>query len=605
MDLLSPIFTEKRQCQDCYKCVRHCPVKTIKIEGGCATVIAEQCIFCGTCVLVCPSGAKRVRDDLPRAQRLVAEGPNVIVSLAPSYVSAFPGLAPERMIAALRQLGFARVSETALGAQQVSAHVAQMLDEQPGRVLISSACPPVVAYLQKHRQEYASMLTPLLSPMLTHARLLKQVYGEDSAVVFIGPCIAKKVEADAHPELVEVVLTFEDLQEWFRQAQIDPSDCATTDEDHFCPERATDGSIYAIDGGMIAGIRANAPVNDCALMAFSGMSSIAKAITGLEQLKLERSMMVELLACEGGCINGPRLGSSGSTIAKRYALLSGSQYCPEDVPRRPEVPIAAPFPPEPRGDALPSDAQVRQALHQVGKYSSDDELNCGGCGYDSCHEFGRALLSAKAERSQCVTYMRQLAHKKANTLIQKMPSAVVIVDQTLRVVEHNDAFCRLVAPPPAEVPPHLPESRVSMEGRLLADLVPFHRLFSAVLRSGEDLVDKDIRYGNSFLQVSIFTIEKHALVGGIVQDITRPAVQKEQVIRKAQEVIRRHLATVQQIACLLGENASESEITLNSIIESFTAASLDSEEPPASAPLAPNQPQSGTDTHDWRKHYRR
>jgi len=251
----------------------------------------------------------------------------------------------------------------------------------------------------------------------------------------------------------------------------------------------------------------------------------------------------------------------------------------------------------------PSDFQIREALRGVGKNTVADELNCGGCGYDSCRELGKALIAGKAERAMCVTYMRKLAHKKANALIQKMPSAVVIVDETLRVLEHNAAFAALVvrngkgaaaasaATAAAAVPAVHAPAETDLEGRSLASLVPFHALFSTLLKSGEEMLDKDLRYRDTVHHVSVFTVERHRVVGGIIQDITRPAVQKEQVIRRAHEVIAKNLATVQRIAALLGENAAESEITLNSIIELFS----------------PPPPEEGRpdDDGDWRKLYRR
>jgi hypothetical protein len=221
----------------------------------------------------------------------------------------------------------------------------------------------------------------------------------------------------------------------------------------------------------------------------------------------------------------------------------------------------------------------------VGKLSPDDELNCGGCGYDSCREFGIALIGQKAERAMCVTYMRQLAFKKANALIQKMPSAVVIVNDAMRVIEFNAAFVNLFAPEKNANG----NGAVSIEGIALAEVMPFASLFHNVLKSGEDILDRDLRFQNTILHATIFSIEKNCLVGGIIQDITKPAVRKEQVIRKAREVIQKQLATTQQIAYLLGENAAESEIALNSIIDSFS-------------PPKPDEPK---DNNDWRKLYRR
>lgn len=582
MNYLNPIYTEKRECQDCYKCLRNCPVKAIKVEGGYATVIAELCTLCGQCVEVCPNNAKRVRDDLPRARQLLSIKPKVIVSLAPSFVAEFPGIAPGQMVGALRRLGFHGVSETALGAQQVSAHVARLFAEEPGRVLLSSACPTVVAYLQKHRPELAGLITPLLSPLLTHCRMLRSLYGPEIGIVFIGPCIAKKTEADTHPELLEVALTFDDLRRWLEQEKIDLAAVVPAAEDRFIPEAADEGAIYPIDGGMIAGVKANCTVTDAAFMSFSGIGTLQRALNGLEKLRTSSGLFVELLACEGGCVNGPRVRDRSQTACKRLEVLNYSPYPAGQIPRRADVDIHEPIPVRPAALPAFTDQQVREALMTVGKVTLDDELNCGGCGYDTCREFGKAMLTQKAERAMCVTFMRKLALKKANALIQKMPSAVVIVDQELKVIETNDSFLKLVVRDGQAEPP-------AIEGAALSSLVPFHSLFASVLRTGEDIVDRDLRFRDTILHISIFTIEKHLVVGGIIQDITRPAVQKEQVIKRAQEVIQKNLATVQKIAYLLGENAAESEITLNSIIDSFSPPKLD--EPP--------------DDNDWRKLYRR
>ena len=585
MNFLNPIFTEKRECQDCYKCVRNCPVKAIRIEGGYASVIAELCIFCGHCVEVCPNGAKRVRDDLAAARQLLAQKKSVYVSLAPSFVTDFPNVKPAQMIGALKQLGFAGVSETALGAQQVSAQAAALLKKNPARVLASSACPTVVAFLQRHRANGAELLTGLLSPLLTHCKMLRQHFGADIGIVFIGPCIAKKLEAAQHPELLDVALTFEDLRRWLEQEKIAPENLPAPAENRFVPERAAEGAWYPVDGGMIAGMKSACAVNDCSLMAFSGLGAIKKALDGVEEMKPDNGLFLELLACEGGCVNGPKVRSRGSTVAKRHLVLRSVAAPEKNLPRPPAVQTPTDFSVAPVAPARCSDSQIREALRNVGKFSADDELNCGGCGYDSCREFGIALINQKAERAMCVTYMRQLAHKKANALIQKMPSAVVIVNDAMRVIEFNSAFVNLFAPEKTAAA----SNPVSIEGIALAEVMPFASLFHNVLKTGEDILDRDLRFQNTILHATIFSIEKHCLVGGIIQDITKPAVRKEQVIRKAREVIQKQLATTQQIAYLLGENAAEAEITLNSIIESFS-------------PPKPDEPK---ENNDWRKLYRR
>ena len=324
MDKRSPIYTEKHECQDCYKCVRHCPVKAIRVQDAYATIVTEMCVYCGVCVSTCPNAAKHVRNDLARARQLVKLPSRVYVSLAPSWLTEFPHITPDHMIAALRRLGFAGVSETALGAQQVSAHVAQSLREQPGQVLISSACPTVVAFIQKHRPHLAEAVTGLLSPLLAHCLLLRHHFGKGIAVAFIGPCIAKKLEADDNPELLDVALTFEDLRLWLAAERIDPMTLTPGEEDCFVPTAAEEGVLYPVDGGMIAGIRAQCRIDDAAFMSFSGLNAVGKALDGLADLKSEHGLFLELLACEGGCINGPKVTQPGNTAVKRHRVLTSS-----------------------------------------------------------------------------------------------------------------------------------------------------------------------------------------------------------------------------------------------------------------------------------------
>ena len=585
MNYLNPIFTEKRECQDCYKCVRNCPVKAIKVQNGYASVVPELCIVCGHCVEVCPSGAKKVRDDLAHARQLLTLKKSVFVSLAPSFVTEFPGVTAAQMVGALKRLGFAGVSETALGAQQVSAQAAALLQRNPERVLVSSACPTVVCYLQKKRPGGAALLTGLLSPLLTHCQMLRQAFGAGIGIVFIGPCIAKKIESAQHPDLLEIVLTFEDLRRWLAQERIVPEAIVAAVEDQFVPESSAEGAWYPVDGGMIAGMKSICAVNDGSLMAFSGLGAIRKALDGIEELKPDHGLFLELLACEGGCVNGPKVSRRDATVLKRRLVLRPVAPAGLALPRAALVESAADFSVAAVLAPRYPDAQIREALRSVGKFAPADEMNCGGCGYDTCREFGIALLGQQAERAMCVTYMRQLAFKKANALLQKMPSAVVIVNEALRVIEFNAAFVSLFAPDRAAPEP----DAGSLEGLALAEVMPFASLFHNVLKTGEDILDRDLRFQNTILHATIFSIEKHCLVGGIIQDITKPAVRKEQVIRKAREVIAKQLATTQQIAYLLGENAAESEITLNSIIESFS-------------PPKPDEPK---ENHDWRKLYRR
>jgi iron only hydrogenase large subunit-like protein len=570
MNYLDPVFTEKTECQDCFKCVRNCPVKAIKVENESAIVMSELCIACGRCVEICPVGAKRVRDDLGRAKQLLNSGRQTIVSLAPSFISEFPGCSPAQMCAALQSLGVFGVSETALGAQEVSANVAEMLRQNPEpRIYVSSACPTAVDLIGKYFPQHADKITPLMSPVLAHCKLLRRQYGQDLAVIFVGPCIAKKREADAQPGLLDVALTFQELRRWFEERNIVPEEMTTGAD--FIPGPAEEGALYPMDGGMIAGVKGNCSVLDVQFMAFSGVENIKECLADLDEIELRRPLFLELLACEGGCINGPCGSQRGATVRKRHRVLDHAVYSEEKIPRPPTERIELNLVPEARPAHAHDESEILEALRRVGKYHREDELNCGGCGYDGCRDFAQALLENKAEPSMCVSYMRKLAQNKASALLKTIPSGVVMVNEDLHVVECNEPFARMLG----EDVLSIYRAKPGMEGASLAKLIPFSDLFKGVLRSGGDILDRDLRVDQNIFRISIFTIEAHRLVGSILQDITQPAVHKDQVIRKARQVVQKNLATVQKIASLLGENAAESEIILDSIVESFSPTSAD------------------------------
>lgn len=565
MNVLMPIYTEQTQCQDCYKCVRQCPVKAIRVQDGSAAVMPERCIYCGTCVNVCPVGAKKVRDDLFRAKALVQRRERVVASLAPSFASEFPGVAPGSMVRALKGLGFWAVSETALGAEQVTGACAGALTREPGGLFISSACPTAVELIRKYYPERVPAVTRVLSPVLAHSRLLRQEFGEDLAVVFIGPCISKKLEADRDPRLLEAALTFADLRRWFEEQGLDPASQPAGPEDAFVPRPARDGALYPMDGGMVRGVRAGWD-GKARFMAFSGIGNLQEALRDLDGRveDPDRGLFLELLACEGGCVNGPRADRACGTARKWSRVLDRFPDEPEP-PRPPTVELGWAPEPDPVPPHAHGPAELKRALRGLGKTEPKDELNCGGCGYDDCRSLAVALIEGRAETGMCVSHMRKLAMNKANALIRAMPSGVVIADEDLAIIECNRPFAELMGPESLLVY----EARPGMAGALLARVTPFSRLFREALDGNGEPIARDLRVGERVVRLMVFPIEAGRMVGGILQDITEPAMAREQIIHKAQEVIRKNVTTVQQIAYLLGENAAETELILGSIVEAF------------------------------------
>ncbi len=552
------IQTAAAECQDCYRCVRECPVKAIRVQDAAAQIVDERCIKCGHCVSVCPASAKRVRADLPQVQGWLATAKPVYVSLAPAWVAAFPEMAAGEMIATLMAMGFAGVSETALGAQEVSAHSAQLLNEKKQEVWLSSACPAAAQWAQQYGAA-DSLVTPLLSPLLTHCRLLRQEIGEHIRVVFFGPCVAKKVEADAHPELLDAALTFDDLHSLLDEQP----PIAAGHEAAFVLNRASDGALYPIEGGMLAGLRDACPIADDQLHAVSGMQAVGEAVRDAKAGAVHG--FVEVLACAGGCVNGPCMGRhGGGTLARRHRVVSTAPQPQETIPRQPQIMIEDSAHLSGMVYEEPDEASIQAALESVGKYQASDEFNCSGCGYESCQELARAICAGLAESKMCVSYMRQLAQNKANTLLRSMPSGAVLVDQNLRIVEANPAFADLF--PEAQ---EAWQRNPGLPGVSLKGLMPGVPLFRHVLLEGEEIRARDVREGDRVLNISVFPIESERLVAGIIRDITAPAVEREEIVRRARLVVEKQMETVQQIACLLGENAAESEVILGSMADAL------------------------------------
>lgn len=562
---LPSIYTEKNNCQDCYKCVRECPVKAIKIEDNSASIVQDLCIYCGHCTVICPVGAKKIRDDVDIVKMLIQQGHNVVVSLAPSYIAEFPDIKASQLIGAIKQLGFSIVSETALGAEVVTANVKSYLSKDNPSIAISGCCPSVVELINKYYPQYVENILPFLSPMLAHGKMLKEEYGNDTKVIFIGPCVAKKLEKENNPDYIDAVITFQKLKEWFKSEGIDVKEQHLEKTNVFLPTTPYSGRLYPIDGGMISGVKESAKITDAAFMSFSGTKNVMDALEGLKNWKNEGTLFLELLACEEGCINGPGTDNTLSNINKRFLTIATKQKNSEPkglyqynndinyVYEKQDVIV----------DSQYSEEDMINTLSSIGKLSEKDELNCGGCGYESCRDFAVALLDGIAERNMCVSYMRNVANNKVNILLRKMPYGVVIFDEKLKVIESNKSFASLLGDDIVD----LYSCNPGLKGADVKKLVPFHNYFTTILNSGVEVLEKDIRIDDALLHLSVFTIQPHKIVCGVLQNLRNPSIQKEEVIARTRKVIQDNLNTVQQIAFLLGENASNTETILNSIVE--------------------------------------
>lgn len=558
-----PVYTLENECHDCYKCIRECPVKAIRIENGHASVMPEKCIACGSCVKACPSNAKRVRNDIDKAKNLILAQKDVYVSLAPSWRASFENSA-EKMIALLKQLGFKDVSETALGAQEVSIKTAQILNNAEKGLFISSACPVIVDFIKRYMPEFTEYITPVGSPAMTHAKMLREIYGDDIAIVFIGPCIGKKNEV-TYSGLFDVALTFDELRMWINDEIIDISKIAKDSRNQFVPESAYEGTLYPIDGGMNKTIKKSGVNDNVQLLEVCGLNSLKRALQNLDVGMLEKTIFIEALACEGGCVGGPCISSNKAGITMVSDILTKEKKR-ESIPKEPKVVVQYNIEPKKVTKSEHSLEEILKTLKKIGKHSVDDELNCGGCGYATCRDLAKALLDGDAEPSMCVSYMRKIAVRKAAAMIRCMPAAVVMVDNNMNIIEANDSFMKMFTGDMYDV---FKNRQDGLAGAAIDRIVDFAEIFRTILKTGKDLHKERYHVGNRLLDISAFTIEENEIVGAVITDVTKSETNREKISQKAHEVISKNISIVQEIACLLGEHMVETETLLSSIAEDY------------------------------------
>ncbi|MDR2168654.1 MAG: 4Fe-4S binding protein [Planctomycetaceae bacterium] len=565
MNIYSPVYTTENICQDCYKCIRHCPCRAIRIDNGRAGVIQDLCVACGMCVRVCPANAKKIRPDLPRIKYLLSSGKKIYASLAPSFVNYFKRFRHEALTAAILQLGFSGVSETALGAQIVSSQTADFLNDAASGIYISSACPAAVDYIKKYAPSYVQNIVPVLSPLLSHAKLLRKTFGDDIGVVFFGPCAAKKNEADRNPELLDVAASFNDLAQFFVTENINIESINPKNYSPMIPQYAEEGKIYAVEGGMndtLRGVK-----NDIRFFTVSGLRNIERLFCKVpEPSQLgDCKIFIECLACSGGCVNGPVMSNESAGTLAAIAQIAKSYDGGNSLSRRYDLRINTNIYAEPQHAPDITEKEIQSALATVGKFVPSDELNCGGCGYFTCREFAKALIAKKAETEMCVSYLRQLAQRKSNALIRYIPAGVVIIDRWLRIVECNRRFAEL-----------FDESTViafdacGLTGADLRTFAGFDDLIATVLENGGELQRNNQVYADKILNISVFTIAPRQSVGAIIQNVTTTELQREQVAEKAKAVIQKNIITCQKIARNLGEHMAETEILLREIAGAYS-----------------------------------
>lgn len=567
------IKTNEAKCRDCYKCVRSCPLKAICINSGPnniqahAQVIDEICVQCGHCTVICPQKAKVVKSDLAEVKNLLADKSiRVVASVAPSYPVHLPLLQPQVLPALLKKMGFSSVELTAVGAELISLEHHHIESPVP---VISSACPAVVNLVELHYPHLVPYLSPLVSPLIAHGRLLKQQY-PGCIVVFIGPCISKKGEIvlDKVKGAVDYVLTFKEIWDWIEQEAINPDQIQPSDFDGYIPDKA---NLFPTEGGQLLATSLSTNIIDGRVQSVTGLQNcmdLLKHFCNLDEN--HRPKFLEMLACSGGCLGGPCGVAENDTYSKKHKLLAFYRRRKLQIKENRD---AVPRPTLPSQDLIrkfekrkvklpvPDEEQIKNILAQSGKYTPEDELNCGACGFGSCREKAIAVFHGHAEPQMCIPYMRKRAESISNQVLNAMPNAVVIADEDLTITEINPATVKMFG--------HQSKLLIGQKLEKLID----PKEFRLVLKEKKAAITELCTLENGIItRKIIFPLDN--MVVGIFTDITKEVQQqnellhvKTQTIDRAQEVIKKQMTVAQEIAGLLGETTAETKILLNQLIK--------------------------------------
>ncbi len=548
---------KKSNCKNCYKCIRNCPVKSIRFSAGHANIIGNECILCGHCFVVCPQEAKEIVDEREKVRVLINSGDPVVVSLAPSFIANYDGAGIESMRAALKQLGFYDVEETALGATMVKREYDRMLVEENRDIVITSCCHSINLLIRKYFKSLLPCLANVATPMYAHcADIKRRIPG--ARTVFIGPCVAKKDEGELSGNVVDAVLTFEELTEWMNEENISP-------EKVMVPDDESRARFFPTTGGIIKTMECAA--EEYSYFAIDGVNNCIAALQDIERGNIHKCF-IEMSACPGGCIGGPVMEKYHPSPVKDYMMISsfaGNKDFAIDQPTPTQMKYS--YGPIDTNRKTPSEVEIGRILREMGKYTPGDELNCGFCGYNSCRDKAVAIYQGKADISMCLPFLMEKAESFSEAIVKNTPNALIVVNDQLEIQQINDAAMHLL--------------NIRQQSDVMGDYVDRildSTAFINVMNSGLAVRNQRVYLAeySRYVDQTLIPAENGRIILCIMRDVTsemKERKKKEEISRETAEVadrvVDKQMRIVQEIASLLGETAAETKIALSKLKESL------------------------------------
>ncbi|MEG0570428.1 MAG: [Fe-Fe] hydrogenase large subunit C-terminal domain-containing protein [Oscillospiraceae bacterium] len=550
-------------CQNCYKCIRQCPLKAIEFKDGKTKIIESECVLCGVCVQICPRNAKFLKCNTQKVKDLIKSDKPVYVSVAPSWMAWYNNTDFSKLSMALKKLGFTHVEETAIGAAHVTHEYENLMQSGQMKNIIATSCASVVMLIERHFPQLIKMLAPVSSPMMAHARLMREAYG-DIKVVFIGPCLSKFAEADdpLAGGLVNEVLTFEDIDNWMQDENVVLNDI----DQNAVGVQNEIARLYPKQSGIIKTISSDCFTNYRPI-AVDGIYRCMELFNSIQNEDISK-IFVEANICAGSCIGGPIMRMHNKSIIGGNIITTGEVSPVDKVVAKSAL---AQFP-HPRVFAnreskmeKPTLAQINEILASIGKTTPEQELDCGSCGYATCREKAVAVFQGKADATMCLPFLRERAENMSTIVIEHSPNGIITLDENLLVTEIN---------PKAEL--LFGVTRAEIIGEMIPALYG-EESFSLAKQTNKNIV-KNCDGANEHVKIelSVIYIQQRKIFVAFAKDISAQENDRNQLadlrlttLGVAQEVINKQMRVAQEIASLLGETTAETKVALTNLKKSI------------------------------------